>query len=472
MELADAYRRIVGQHWRLIACLTVVGICIAALVHGAPGRTYTASARLVLDTQDPTTRVEAQAIADTGEAIATSPTQVRAALGRIHVERDPAAVAMDHVTVGSLGTSGILLLSVSDRNPRVAQAMANSLAAEVIRARLEVSNGELQRILRTTGVQIGDLNRKISRAAPNRRVFLADQRAALQAERTTLLSNAALRPAPSIISPATLPAQADSSGWLSDLSLGAILGLIFGLGFAGLVELIRPTFAGEDALAREFGAPILGKLPGSPGEPSRLDSTSLSGRIRLAGEAAAVYRIELLGAGPPVDLKPLATSLGLQREPHSGLDEPSEGSGELDDRASNGHAAPVAQEAAMVAATQRPGAKQGSRATTQVPAARRRSRRPGQQPDRRTREIAIEVFDVHTWSPNGGGTGLVVVSPTALKKTSVDDVNRLRGLSQLPILGLVTYEPDHSLRQRQFEGVALQTKNWSRRMRELPGLRR
>jgi capsular polysaccharide biosynthesis protein len=427
---------------------------------------------LVLDTQDPKTRVEAQAIADTGEAIATSPTQVQAALGRIHVKRDPVEVAMHHVAVGSLGTSGVLLLSVRDRNRQVAEAMANSLAAEVIRARLEVSNGELRRILDNTVLQIGDLNRKISRASASRRVFLADQRAALEAQRTTLLSNAALRPTPSIISPATLPAHADSSAWLSDLSLGAILGLILGLGFAGLVELIRPTVAGEDAIARAFGTPVLGQLPGSPGEPSLLDSTSLSERIRLAGEVGGVHRIELLGAGPHVDLKPLATSLTLHREQASELAEPRDGSGEVDDLGSNGHSVLAAQKAAVGASAKRPGSKPGPHAATQVPAARRRSRRPGQPLDRRTRDIAVDVFDVHTRPSNGGGTGLVVVSPTALKKTSVDDVNRLLALSRLHILGLVTYEPDHSLRQRPFEGATLQAKNWSRRVRELPGLRR
>src|SRR5437867_8360961 len=153
VELEEAFRRIVGQHWRLIVCFVVIGLAVAPLIHLRAATAYTASARLVLDTPDPKSRTEAGAIADTAQAIATSPAQVQAALSRIGVHRDPLSVANNDVTVRPLGTSGVLELSVIDRNAQAAAAIANSLAAQVIRARLGVSSGELQRALAAIGKQ-------------------------------------------------------------------------------------------------------------------------------------------------------------------------------------------------------------------------------------------------------------------------------------------------------------------------------
>ena len=267
MELNEAGRRIFGQHWRLILCcifLVLVVIGLASLVRGG-GQTYTASARLVLDTDDPKTRSESTSIADTAKAIATSPAQVRAALKDAHVTgRDPFVVAEHHVSIRALGTSAVLQLSVSDRDRRVAAAVSNALAARVIRARLNVSNGQLQQVLTDLEQRIDGLSLKIASAdtqidslnvqlasaktrassdalrrnrdaATRSRDFLAQQRAVLEAERVSLLSTDALRPKPSILSPATVPEHADASHWLSYVVLGTLLGLILGVGSAGLL---------------------------------------------------------------------------------------------------------------------------------------------------------------------------------------------------------------------------------------------
>jgi len=58
----------------------------------------------------------------------------------------------------------------------------------------------------------------------------------------------------------------------------------------------------------------------------------------------------------------------------------------------------------------------------------------------------IDVFDLHTWSPNGGGEGLVLVSPLALKKHDLIATNRLLELSRLPVLGLITYDGERPRR--------------------------
>jgi hypothetical protein len=61
----------------------------------------------------------------------------------------------------------------------------------------------------------------------------------------------------------------------------------------------------------------------------------------------------------------------------------------------------------------------------------------------------IDVFDLHTWSPNGGGGGVVLVSPLALKKEDLVEANRLLELSRLPVLGLITYDGERLRRSAQ-----------------------
>ena len=90
MDLNEAGRRIVVRHWSVIVFCICMGVGLTALMHIRDTVTYTASARLVLDTQDPESRAASAAIADTAKAIATSPSQVSDALRNADVpERDP-----------------------------------------------------------------------------------------------------------------------------------------------------------------------------------------------------------------------------------------------------------------------------------------------------------------------------------------------------------------------------------------------
>lgn len=423
MELTEVGRRIFGQHWRLIlSCVmfVLIGFGIAALARGG-SQTYTASARLVLDTADPKTRAESTSIADTGKAIATSPAQVRAALNDAHIRnRDPVDVAKNHVSIRPLGTSAVLQLSVSDKNRHVAAAVANALAGRVIRARLAVSNGQLQQVLTdleqrieglNTGIasvdaRIDSLNIRLANAgtgaaantlrarrdgATRSRDFLAQQRAVLESERVSLLSTDALRPKPSIISPAALPAHADASHWLAYLLLCTILGLILGVGWAGLLEGVRPTVVGSDAIALELGTPLLGTLPDEPDEEVSTSLPPISARVWFAAEAAGVADVALVPAVSNLELGALA--------------------GRLEELP--------------------PGAVRPEVASDDT------------RPRLRVRPSSFR--DLMADAP--GELGLLLVVPTEIKKAKLSEFNELVRLTSAPLLGLVTYPP-RSVRQR------------------------
>jgi capsular polysaccharide biosynthesis protein len=388
MELNDVARRIVGLHWRLIATLALVGIIVAAAAHLGDDKSYSASARLVLGSQDPKSQAEATSIADTAKAIATSPALVRRALRRAHAgDRDALDFARHDVSVDSVGASGVLQLRVRDGNPTRASAIANALTRQVITARRRVTEGELRRVLTSVNPQIEqfagqiaelDAKSPLSPDQEAKRSSLVQQRTALESERFSALSAAAQQPKPAIISAATPPIDADSSNASLDILLGALLGLIIGVAAAGAIETFRPTLVGGAALARELNVPLLGNLPRV--DDSRLDEAApaVAGRLQLATRAAGVRNVGLIAVGPP--------------EPD-------------------------------------------------LPALARRFTSNGSNVSPKSRSGTVRPFDVRTASPSNGSTttGLVLVSPDVLKKAELDEVKELLRVSPGPLLGVLTY---------------------------------
>jgi capsular polysaccharide biosynthesis protein len=441
MELNEVVRRIFGQHWRLIAVFVVVGVAIPLLLHRGDTPSYTASARVVLDTKDPESRAEATAIVDTAKAIATSPSQVQDALQKAGVTgRDPVNVAKHHVSVQGLGSSGVFELSVSDRDPQIASAMANALAAQLIRGRLASTQGGETDLMKELDQKVSDLsarisyldaqitsfNERISRAvtpetaaalasdrarAEQLQATLVQQKAAAETERNTVVSTDAQRPKPTILSRALPPSSADTSPLPADLVLGALAGLILGIGLAGLIETFRPTLVGGDALARELHAPVLGMLPEEPeAEASLAQASAIAARVELAAEATALQRVALLAGGPPVDLGPLAERM----------------------QAAFPSVAPApAQEAARPSVvSDRGGSVAG------VPLASPRLSLSGMSRG----NLKIQPFSLEKGSKNNGSkAGLILVLPTAIKKTELAEVGHLLSVAHMPMLGVITY---------------------------------
>jgi capsular polysaccharide biosynthesis protein len=414
MELNELFRRIVGQHWKLIALCFLAGVGAALALQADKQPLYSGSARIALDAPDPESRAEAVAIADTVKAIATSPTQVEAAMKQAGITgRDPVATAEHHVGVSGLGSSGVVELSVSDRDQQTAIALTNALAAQVIRARLTNSEGKVNQALSKLDLQIKDLDQRIAMLEANirslderlagslspqraeslgverdqatkTRASLLQQQATVETQRSNLLSGDSLRPNPTIISRASPPAKANPSELFPAVVLGGFLGLILGVGIAGLVEVFRPTLVGPDVLAREFQAPLLGVLPHKPGGDGSLDEADhVAGRLHLAADGAALRRVALVAAEKDVDIWPLAERLQATRY-------------------ANGH--------------------------------------PG-------RTLQVQPF-LPGAGPitNGSRPGLVVVLPTTVKKADLAATQHLLATGRLPLLGIIAYEDDKKSR--------------------------
>ena len=435
MELNDAVHRIFRQHWWVIVLAVVVCTSTAALLHLGDRSSYTASTRLVLDTQDPDSSTGSTVIGDTAKAIATSPVEVAAALSQAHiVGRNPIDVAK-HVSVSPLGTSGVLQLSVTDSKRAYARALANALAEQVIETRSTVNTRRINQISADLDGRISDLNKRIAAADAavdrfNRQLaagrtgtaaarlrsqidsesrlrdFDAEQRGVLVSERLGLLSTDALRPQASIISKAALPTDPDPSRKVPDIMLGVLLGLILGVGAAGLLETFKPTLHGADMLAREFGTAYLGTIPKNAGEDgSALTAEPITLVLRLAAERAGVMSVNLLAAVPDPGLSAAAATL---------------------EAAATGVSQPAA--ASEPAAT---GAAQPYRSL------RRERYRPPEPPPL---PLRVRTFGIdYPASRNGSPSGIVLVAPRSLRRSRILEVKHLLSVMPVPVLGLITY---------------------------------
>ena len=409
MELGEVIGRIFGRHRKLIAALVLAGLLAGLAIHLDDAPQYSASARLVLDTTDPEDQAQSGVIADTTRAIASGPSLIRNALEKIGVRRDATELAKRHVRVQALGSSGVMQLSVTDSDPKVAVALANAIAAAVIRTRLQVTSGEAATAVRSLDQQltrlqqeISDLDARIDQAGGaagsgqlvRRREAIAQRMSQMESERASVETTRALRPRAAVLDPASPPAQRLPGRRLPDLVLGGLLGLLLGVGAAALVESLRPTLVGRTAIARGTEAPVLAELVGPPQRRGNrhgwvaADVAEAAMHVELVAVAAGVQQVRLMALDRQVDLSNLVQILGDSLK-----------------------TATVQQADMPTARRRRPGA------------------RAGLEPE------AVQP------EGDGGRIGLVLVAPTVLKLADLDPVKDFLTISGWPLLGVIVYQP-------------------------------
>lgn len=318
MELNEAFQRIIKHHWLLLAACTLLGLAVPGLLHVAREDTYVSTARLLLGAADARNGQEANALADTALGIATSPGVVAEAVRASGVPRDAREVAGGQVQVEAVGTSAVLELSVSDRDPAVAAALTNALATSVVEHRRASLTGESERLLDEVNQRIQAVTQNLSdiqgaaqqpgasrNALEAREAEALRQRDDLTAQRDRLVEALAAAPRPDVLDPAGPQPEQVRSGLPARLALGGLLGLLVGVVLAAVREVVRPTL-GPDALARQLDAPVLGHLPRRPDQDTVLRDPWLLEYLNLAADESGVRAVELIPVGPQVDVTRLA----------------------------------------------------------------------------------------------------------------------------------------------------------------------
>jgi capsular polysaccharide biosynthesis protein len=407
VELNEVVRRILGRHWVIIIVCVMLGLGALLGMSVKEVRTFTASSRITLDTPPPKSSAEAIANSDTARAIVTTHSQVRAALDAALARRDVAKFTKDNVQVRALGSSSVIEIAVIDPNPDVAAKVANVLAENVVKLRLETSQSDADALARRLDKRITELNQKlvqidrqvnqVSPQAANgllaQRDDLSRQLDTIELQRLDLSREFAVSPKAAVVESAEVPLKMDPRRLPLNLALGGLLGLVVGVGVASVLETLRPTIVGPRALARTAGAPMLGVLDHPPDSHESRDVAIVATRLQLAAASAEVDTVALITAGMSFDLRAFSDSL------HRALAD------------------------ALLKGAREP------------------------------RRLLIESFNVAVLDGDyRAGVGLVLVAPTVLPKSELDVVGDVLAITGWPLLGVIAYRstpPRRLRRERQ-----------------------
>jgi capsular polysaccharide biosynthesis protein len=309
----------------LLVLIILPAIGVVVLREGQP---VTYAATSVVQGQDttPDTTTQVSAIQSRVAAVATDPAMVQTALRQAKINRNPEQVAKHDISVGPLSSSAIMAITVTDKSPQVALALSGTLATAVVNqlnqlgvkgnpelvslgqthAQLVSRTNQLQSQLNTVGaanaatsVQVQSLLSQLAAAEQE----LANN----ESEQQQVLATLTTETGASVVSVPTSAVAASRHAVVYG-ALAGLLGLIVGLLFATLREVLRPTVAQPGAGARELGAVMFGTAEERGGQIVAL-GRDLPERLNLAAHRAGVSTVVLTGPGSSGRLSSLAARL-------------------------------------------------------------------------------------------------------------------------------------------------------------------
>jgi capsular polysaccharide biosynthesis protein len=324
VEIDEVAARLLRQYWALmLLCIALPILAIGYTVAKQPPL-YAASARIVSGSTVPASNAQADALASQIQGIATGRTAAAKALQTAGVTRNLSSFVAGNVSVSGLGGSQVIDLKVTDRDPKVAAALAKALAQEVVVSINNTGQSGLSAALRAIDQEIVRLSEQHgvvqAQAAANphnqdlqsKLAGLDQVIANFSGDRTRLLIQASTQGLANVIDQPAVPLKPESKALTQKLGLAGVLGLVAGILIAAILETIRPTVPGARRVSRRLGAPTLGQLrsAGMTGERTP-DLETLAVRLRLAATHADVSTIALVDVNGEHDLTDLA--YGLER---------------------------------------------------------------------------------------------------------------------------------------------------------------
>jgi capsular polysaccharide biosynthesis protein len=327
VEASEAMRRIVWRHrWMLIA-FTLVPVAIVVPLLLLQPTAYMATARVQTQAAVPDAETQVLGIVGRVTAIGTSQAVVESAIAAAGVDRNAAEVARRQVTVTAVGSSGVVTLAVTDRDPQVALRLASALATAVVDDVNTASVGSSSQLaaLQSQQSQLTQsrdgLIAELAQAQADRQqasdagvqalitqlagveTQLANNAAAVQ----QLLASDSAKQEAAVLSTSPV-ATAVSRSAMAYAALAGLLGLVLGLLVATVRELVSPTVAQPSAGARELGLVLLGTARLVKDDLPELDDDLVT-RMDLAAERLGARTLVLTGPMSPDQLGALAARM-------------------------------------------------------------------------------------------------------------------------------------------------------------------
>jgi len=331
MTIDEAFGRVIRGHWLIILLCVLVPFGAAWYLGRNQPSTYEAVARVQMGSELANSNVQADATSQRVLGIATSPGVVRQALDKGGLQTDVATFAANNIDVRRVGVSPVMEIAVTDTSPHRAAVIATSLTQDVI----EFSNvgdqpavaqrrAEVQRQLATIAKQRQQLVRKMPGATPNGVLALQAQLTSLtttQGELERQLSDLDLSTATTsravLLDPVREPTIPLPAAVYQRAVLVALLGALFGVGLAAVLEAFRPKLPSPRVVARTLGVPHVGYLPHRDLAPSTLGAAGpIADRLALLARRydATQLLLVLVDAREEAWARSLAPLIGPQGE--------------------------------------------------------------------------------------------------------------------------------------------------------------
>lgn len=321
MEIDEVAARLVRQYWAVLVMCVLFPLVVVGVIVARQPATYSANARIITSSETPLTAAAADAVVSQVQGIATGQNAASQALQEAGV-RQSLGSFISHISVSGVGASQVVNLTVTDANPKAAQALARALAGQVVTALNKVGGSGLATALKVIDSEIVRLSQNRATLAaevaanPRNQQYQAklaglDQVLAnFTGDRGRLLIQASAQGLASVIDEPALPVQPQSKALPEKLTLAGLLGLILAILLASVVETIRPTVPGSQRVGRRLNAPTFGRLTDPEARDlaaPELDNLAL--RVRLAASHAEVSTVALVDADGQRDLGKLAREL-------------------------------------------------------------------------------------------------------------------------------------------------------------------
>ena len=282
------------RRWRIVVPFAVVTPIVVFVLTAPTPAVYEASADVLLDRKG-------QAISGLREVEwwefdAARAVRTQAELARLpDVKRLAVAAAEDRgLPAGSLvgasdvtedGLTDIMTFGVRDGDPEVAIALATIYAEQYVAHRRALETTAIRRAIGVVSDQLA--NARARGVPPDSYADLVRQLQRLHAGLATVAGNVQL------VRPARTAARVEHTLW-RDTLMALVLGLVTGIGLAGLAGLVDPRARSVEEISDQLGLPVLGRLPlQRRGARTSVATALLRGEDDEGAEAIRMLRIAL-----------------------------------------------------------------------------------------------------------------------------------------------------------------------------------
>lgn len=329
MELR-AYRDILRRRRFLIVAAMLIAAGVAGIASSLKTPTYTASAEVLLRPGDPAEelyadRRAARAPIDADRYVAAQVDIVEskavAQVAASEVKGRPEEL-LDQVSATPPGTKDIIVISARDPDPERAAAVANAFARAYMENRRKAAVAGLERASEQIEARLRELAAVMSTPeastpgaalSPAAQAIAAQYQTLYSRQQELLVEKSLKRGEAELISEADVPSSPSSPKPVRNAALGALVGLLAGLGYAFLREQLDDRLHSRSQVEDAAQLPVLAELPRdaeAAGQPTEVASHAR--RASALAEAARRLRTALTFLAVDAPLRRIAvTSSGI-----------------------------------------------------------------------------------------------------------------------------------------------------------------